>query len=413
MGSKPLIYPNNYVLHLAAFISVLLLLGGVLSGHAFAQTGSADESAAGAGAAAGSYSEDPLDKDQENKKNAIGAILIAGKFADAGEESKFDAYYKTFALPRWTQLSNLNSLYKFRTKDLYSNLRNAKGQVHDHLNDLVLEYMEKVAKSDRYHPTVRYNAVLAIGDLNSVEGIQPTPLGKALPVLLALVNDANLIVPVKIGALVGINRHVAAGVSDPQTQNQILIAMLKLVPAPAATDEGHEWLRKQAVEILGLLGNLGTNNQAVTILSGIVGDQKALFDIRFDAAEALGKLKYANANGLKPSVLINALGQLMFDACNEELGGENGAKLDAYDHLRRIKARLVIVIDALKGIKTLAKEQPQQTYLNELQGILDNCFKELDKLDTKTRDSVNKDDLQKSITDCQTKLQTWLAKKLP
>jgi hypothetical protein len=101
----------------------------------------------------------------------------------------------------------------------------------------------------------------------------------------------------------------------------------------------------------------------------------------------------------------------MLDVCTEELTGDNEAKLDTYEHLRRIKARLVTVIDGLKGIKPLAKDQPQQAYLNEFQSILDNLFKELDKLDTKNRENLNKEDLQKPVGDCQAKLQSWLAKK--
>jgi hypothetical protein len=404
-------------MHWAAFFSALLLLSGAMSSRVLAQADDADENAAGARAAAGSYTEDMPDKDQENKKGVIGAILISGKFADAAEQAKFDAYYKTYFLPRWTQLSNLNNLYKFRTRDLYSNLRNAKGQVHDHLNDLVLEYMDKLAKSDKYHPTVRVNAMLTIGDLNSVDSVQPTqnvPLAAALPLLLAAVSDANQVVPVKIAALVGINRHVTAGVNDPQIQNQILSTLLKLVDVADAvdsSDEGHRWMRKQAIEILGLSGNLGDKNQVVLLLSGIVSDAKAAIGMRCAAAEALGKLKYANASGLNPLDLAKPLGQLMRDSCADELAGGTEAKLDTYGHLLRIKARLGTVNDGLKGVKQLAKEQPQQTYLNEFQSILDNFLKELDKLDTKSRDNLNKDDLQKPVADCQAKLETWLAKK--
>ena len=95
--------------------------------------------------------------------------------------------------------------------------------------------MSKIAKSDKYHPAVRINAMLTIGDLNSVDSIQSAqnvPLANAMPVLLETVNDDKLIVPVRIAALVGINRHVTAGVNDPQTQNQIFSEMLKPSPAP-------------------------------------------------------------------------------------------------------------------------------------------------------------------------------------
>ena len=196
----------------------------------------------------------------------IGPILNSGKFDPSQPQQKddFDTYYKTYALPRWTQLSTLNNLREYH-KDLMSNLARAKsGEVHDRLIKLVLDYMGKIAKSDKYHPSVRINAMLTIGDLNSVDSIQAAqniPLADAMPILLETVNNDKQIVPVRIAALVGINRHVTMGVNDPQIQNQIFSAMLKLVTGANAADLGQAWMRKQAVNILGLLGNSGPNNQ--------------------------------------------------------------------------------------------------------------------------------------------------------
>ena len=340
-----------------------------MSGHVFAQGGNADESPAGAGAAAGLYAEDPVDQTQKNKINRdIGPILNSGKFANNQQKTDFDTYYNTYALPRWTQLSTLNNLRDYH-KELFSNLSRAKsGEVHDRLNELVLDYMSKIAKSDKYHPAVRFNAMLTIGDLNSVDSTQTAqniPLAKAMPVLLETVNDDKLIAPVRIAALVGINRHVTMGVSDPQIQNQIFSAMLKLVTGADAanfTDLGRVWMRKQAVDILGLLGNTGANNQVVKLLSAYAGDTKAPFFLRLSAAEALGKLKYAGANGLNPVALAKSLGQLMLDACDAELK----AKGSPADRQRRMKARLASAIFGLsgdgttyKGIMPLAKDQAQ------------------------------------------------------
>ena len=242
--------------------------------------------------------------------------------------------------------------------------------MHDYLNKLVLDYMGKIAKSEKYHPAVRINAMLTIGDLNSVDSIQAAqniPLADAMPVLLETVNNDKQIVPVKIAALVGINRHVTMGVNDPQIQNQIFSAMLKLVTGANAADLGQAWMCKQAVDILGLLGNLGTNNQVPKLLAGYAGDAKAPFFLRLSSAEALGKLKYDGANGLDPVALAKSLGQLMLDACDAEFK----AKGSAADRQRRLKARLASAIFGLsgdgttfngrtfKGIMPLAKEPAQ------------------------------------------------------
>ncbi|MGD0516990.1 MAG: hypothetical protein ABSA26_05585 [Thermoguttaceae bacterium] len=387
----------------------------MISGRVFAQAGNADENAAGAGDSSGSYVEDKVDPAQKKNINNIGAILrsVSGKFADDQQKKDFDTYYKTYALARWSQPSTINNLRDYH-KDLINNLTQAKsGEVHDYLNTLVLDYMNKLAKNN-YHPAVRINAMLTIGDLNSVDSTQPAqniPLADAVKVLLEAINDPKQIEPVRIAALVGINRHVTAGVND-QIQNQIFNAMLKLVSAANAanpSDIGRAWMSKQAAEIIGLLGNPGTNNQAVKSLSGFVGDAKAPFFLRLTAAESLGKLKYAGSSGLDPAALAKPLGQLMLDVCDAEFK----AKGSAADRQRRMKARLGQVTDGLKGLLKFTTQQAVLNELNNLQAIFDGLFKILDKDISKLSDDEVKkynEDMKKAVEDCQTKLKDWLAK---
>jgi len=64
-------------------------------------------------------------------------MLRNGKF-EAGEEEVFDTYYKTYALPRWTQRANYNSLPD-RRKDLSNELKTGKtGAPHDRLVALAM-----------------------------------------------------------------------------------------------------------------------------------------------------------------------------------------------------------------------------------------------------------------------------------
>jgi predicted DNA-binding ArsR family transcriptional regulator len=423
MGSKHPPFPRSHDVRRAVFLSAILLLGGVMSGRVLAQPGNADENPAGAGVAVGLYGEDPVDQTQKTKMNKdIGPMLNpSGNLADKQQQDEFDTYYKTYALPRWTQLSTLSNLRGYH-QELFSNLARAKsGQVHDHLNQLVLDYMGKIAKSDKYHPAVRINAMLTIGDLNSVDSIQTAqniPLADAMPILLETVNDSKQIVPVRIAALVGINRHVTAGVSDPQIQNPIFSAILKLVTGADAADLGRVWMRKQAVDILGLLGNLGTNNQVATLLSAYAGDTKAPYFLRLSAAEALGKLKYAGAIGLNPVALAKSLAQLMLDACDVELKTKG---TPAADRQRRLKARLASAMFGLngdgttfKGITPLAKDPAQVTAISNLKAIFDGLLKILDKDISKLSDDEKQkynDDLKKGVEDCQTKLKDWLEKQ--
>jgi hypothetical protein len=422
MGLKHPPFPHGHVIPRAVFLSALMLLGGVMSVYVLAQPGNTDETPAREGA--GLYAEDQVDQTQKSRINRdIGPILNSGKFENNQQKTDFEKYYNTYALPRWTQLSTLNNLREYH-RDLFSNLARAKsGEVHDYLNKLVLDYMSKVAKSDKYHPEARVNAMLTIGDLNSVDSIQAAqnvPLADALPILLQAAIDDKLITPVRIAALVGINRHVAMKVSDPQIQ-QILGAMPKIVSAANAAnfnDLGKVWMRKQAVDILGLLGNLGPGNQVPQLLSTYAGDSNAPYYLRQSAAEALGKLKYDGANGLNPVALAKSLAQLMLDSCDAEFK----AKGSAADRQRRLKARLASVLFGLngegttfKGITPLAKDPKQATELTNLAGIFNALLKVLDSKDVSKLNDDEKqqynDDLKKAVEDCQAKLKEWLAKQ--
>ncbi len=373
-----------------------------MPGFVFAQAGDAEEKSAGA--SPGLFTEYKVDDSQKNNVNKINGILRKGKFDDDAQKADFDTFYKTYALARWTQIKNLGSLSTFRT-DLTNQLRQARtGEVHDHLNELALQYLTKIAKDD-CHPTMRYNAMLTIGNLNAVEGSQPKPLESALPVLLAAVNDKQLIVPVKIAALVGINHHVSSGVNNPQMQNPILTAMLGLVAVDPAdnADAGRYWMRMQAIDILGLLGMPGNNNQAVQALAGIIGDAKVKFSTRCAAAEALGKLNITGPGGANAAELAKLLGQLMAEGCGAGLKSAQDSGMTVFR--RQMKVCLQAAMEGLKRLAPLAKDPAQQTYLKELQKIFDGLLKDLDEA------KLGDDEVQKKVEDYQGKLNEWLAKK--
>jgi hypothetical protein len=397
--------PND--LRLAIFLAALMILGDMRSGYVFAQAGNADET---------SWKEDTVDDAQRRSQGAIVTILLAkeGKFTGQSQQNDFDKYYQTYALPRWTQIKNLGSLSVYRKELVSRDLSQAKSQVHDHLNDLVLEYMEKLIKPNSgYHPSVCYNAMLAIGSLNSVEGTPPTPLDRAMPILLVAVNDPMQSEPMKIAALIGINRHVSLGVNNQQTQNQILALMIKLAGADMAEtpDPGREWMRKQAVEILGLLGNAGGNNQVIKTLSKIIGDAKISLYTRCAAAESFGKLKFTGASAVNAAETGKNLGQLMFDACDAELKIAKAGEMPI--SRRRLRTILIAAIDALKNLTSQANNAAQKTSLANLQKIFVDLDKAMDKdfsrLDPAALQAAN-DELKKAVETCRDNLDEWLKK---
>ena len=102
---------------------------------------------------------------------------------------------------------NIANLPTFRKELRNSHLgkRSSGTQVHDHLSARVFDFMKNLVAGP-FHPAVQVNAMLMIGELNSVEH-PPTPSPEALRLLIAAVGNTNLSDAVRAAAMVGIQRH--------------------------------------------------------------------------------------------------------------------------------------------------------------------------------------------------------------
>ncbi len=157
------------------------------------------------------------------------------------QQKQFDAYYKGYFYPRWTiEASHSNAV---RAADLPRvQLRTdltmtGTGPVYAQLVKAALEFLPQFATDAGYHPVVRYNAMLAIGELNTAEvrgARTSTPLPEALPLVLQAVKDPKEAEGVKVAALQGLARHAAAGLPDAQVRdNEVIPALLAIVSSPA------------------------------------------------------------------------------------------------------------------------------------------------------------------------------------
>lgn len=102
MGINAKLLPCKRIASGVIFLCTMLLLGGMASNGVRAQDEATDENEA-IKAAANVYAEEPVDQNQKKNMAAIGAILRAGKFENAGQQNDLDTYFKTYALARWTQ----------------------------------------------------------------------------------------------------------------------------------------------------------------------------------------------------------------------------------------------------------------------------------------------------------------------
>ena len=300
------------------------------------------------------------DYDEKARRNItqVGKILINGTL-EADQEKAFDDYYDQYSLARWTQSGNEGALPKFR-KELRENLMQAKvGVAHNRLTDLILRKMTEAAFGNDFDLAVRINAMLMIGELNVEDtnkpGLSPTPLLAAIPILVRAVRDPGLPDPVKIAALVGLVLHATLSIGSDQAAADVSAAALELVKSknvPGRTAAGFAWMRARAIEILGLLGNVGANNVIAETLVDILADGSARMPVRQAAAEAVGKLNFQGAVNFDPGKLANALGSLAVEAMETAARDLDQQKPGVTSHMKSA------VYAALAGINALAAAPP-------------------------------------------------------
>jgi hypothetical protein len=246
-------------------------------------------------------------------------------------------YFNKFYFPAMTSLDaeQLGLLVENR-KRLFSQFINAPRVVpaaQKHLVDLTANAMRVIAKGN-YHPAVRYNAVLTLGQLDQQPGVTgaggrpPVPLSTATGELVGLLesdefNNVRVTPAVKIGALIGLERHTRFG-ADPQLADRITAAALTVVSLETQPEDltpaVYDWMRCQAARVLiNQFAKGGLTPPVHDALVKLIGTSQMGLDDRCEVAEALSPTLYENVGqGVDLEAMIQALGQLATDVAEVE-----------------------------------------------------------------------------------------------
>jgi hypothetical protein len=214
--------------------------------------------------------------------------------------------------------------------------------------------MLAMAGHPRVHPSVRINAALMIGELNSEpKGTKPMP--ETADVLLKIVTNPDQLDAVKVAAMEGLLRHARGRFEDdPTMQGKVTVVMLPLVkPATVkiADPAAQTWMRVKAADILGTMGLPGTDGNVADAICMIVVDPKVPMSLRTTAARALGKLD-SKKGKVNSAHVAAALGRLASDAMSVEIRDQQGI----YD--RRVKTHLDGCLYGFKALGAAASIQP-------------------------------------------------------
>jgi len=279
---------------------------------------------------------DPIYTDYRklNPQKMIKTSVLLGQQNLATNQTVIENWYRKYVFAAMSSQEHLGDSSALR-EDVAKDLRNARGATHQFLLDLV--YDEATTRvTGNYHPAVRYNGMLIVGNLNQTEArivgsdrYPPVRFAKAFDFMLEQLKASGQMDVLRLGAMIGIERHLELVRQRPQDQPipdakraEVASLMLSLLtekapPANRSVD-GHTWMRRRAVKVLATMGAVGDNQSVLQSLATIVGDTAEPLSLRCTAARALDGLDYGGVTGVDPLPIAQKLGALAALACRTE-----------------------------------------------------------------------------------------------
>ena len=353
------------------------------------------------------YLAPKVDRTQKKVETQIHQIAEKETY-DPGEQAQFDQFFRTYFFPGWADPTAISKVPEQRKnlRTFFSQTRN--DQIHDHLLTLSMQFLKILAEKN-FHPATRYNAVLAIGDLNesevTIEGAvhkPAVPHAGALALLVEWVkkgpSDAA-----RVAALRGLLRHCTLGIANAQARDTAVIPALlevaKSRPPKDRSPEGHAWMRTLAIQSLAALKAPGVASNAAVGPNGVVdamvatvGDPASPLPVRCAAARALGSIAPAPQFATTPAQLAALLRQLTADFCAAELAREKKFP-DTPVFRREIRQRLDDIKTAVEGKES---GQPLGDAAADLSAEVRSLIAQLDAKEVPT-DEVMAADIEKTL----------------
>lgn len=212
------------------------------------------------------YQSDPI----ESKLSLKGVLAQRYAKTGQGDAQEFKDYVEKFFFPTMTQSTpeGLADLQKMQDLLFKQYLAGVPAATQKYMHEQALEFSKRVVVG-RYHPSVRYNALLILGKLNDkypAGGEDPVPAAKATDLLCKLTETAisNPRMPnyLLVGALLGLERHATYSSQLPGAQKKALMVTLNKVLTTDKlegdfTPEVREWVYTRAASAVASTKNPG------------------------------------------------------------------------------------------------------------------------------------------------------------
>lgn len=248
-------------------------------------------------------------------------------------EGLLKGWYENNILAQFTHAKSMGDLSTQRltfVNELSTRCQN--DAIYQHIvNNVVLPQMQTFITGN-FHPAVKYNAMLIVGQMNQRSNYNPdqtrrvpVPSTTALSFLVQNVQGGAANDAILLASWVGVLRHVRMNrlTNHIPGNNQVVIATQALsllnqeAVAAGRTPSGQTWLQRRALEVLSAIGR--DNGQILPAIVAIVKDDDAPISLRLSAAKALHYFYYDAQTKVALEDTSNALGLLAIKICRNEL----------------------------------------------------------------------------------------------
>ena len=202
--------------------------------------------------------------------------------------------------------------------------------IHSHVVDQIAIPQMTAFLQENYHPAVKYNAMLIIGQLNSQVVITnegrtvPVPLPAALTFMVDAIESGTETDAILLASWIGVLRHVRLNrlnqqiaVSDVVTIAGEAMKLLNQTTPANRSAGGQVWLQRRAIDVLAMIGQ--DDQKILPKILSIMQDDKAAMSLRLTAARALKYFNYSPSTQVPVESTSNALGTLIVRICRNEI----------------------------------------------------------------------------------------------
>ncbi|MBT4693063.1 MAG: hypothetical protein HOB73_06950 [Planctomycetaceae bacterium] len=247
-------------------------------------------------------------------------------------EQLLRGWYQNYHFALMTQASSMGDIDLQRLEFIKElTMICTDNNIHSHIVDQIAIPQMTAFLQENYHPAVKYNAMLIIGQLNSQVVITnegrsvPVPLPAALTFMVNAIKSGTETDAVLLASWIGVLRHVRLNRLNQQIAGSDVVTIageaMKLLnqatPPANRSVGGQVWLQRRAIDVLAMIGQ--DDQKILPKIISIMQDEKSAMSLRLTAARALKYFNYSPSTQVPVESTSNALGTLIVRICRNEI----------------------------------------------------------------------------------------------